>query len=199
MPDRMPRPAPADADPLAREPFFAAVHRRRPDVDLVVLPPDPGPPERRSGEPATAELLACLVAAVEGVAATLAPSLPDGAGTRSLWEAAGPAAVRRRLTTSARVDDPSGWLGGVARTLEDAGWQLRTTSGAFDRLVARRHCGPDEPARGRLELVATAAPTGAVTVSARSVAAVVEPRRLAVLVGERRGGDGDPDDEGAPS
>jgi hypothetical protein len=118
------------------DPFFAAVRRRHPDVDVVLLPP---PAPQAAVDPVTDD----------GVAATLAGVATEA---RLLWSAvaaddserpdarlefgADPSRVRAVARLATRRDDGSALLVRLRDELAGRGWEVRRAPrGAVDRLT----------------------------------------------------------------
>lgn len=113
-------------------PFWAAVRRRHPDVDLVVLPDEQPVPE-----PAVDD--AAVHAAVERVTATvrdLADDAPDTPAAVAYGPTEGTVVARARV--SAGRPDGHEVLGALRRRLEADGWEVRRLEGEVLRLVGRR-------------------------------------------------------------
>jgi hypothetical protein len=151
-------------------PFWAAVRRRHPDVDIVVLPDEREP----AGEPAGAvelatalELTGAVAARAWAAVATEAPG-PPGAGF-----AFGPdeAHVVARARVSAQAD-PSP-LPALTAALQAEGWEVRELPGAARRLVARH----DDA-----ELVASYADSGVLVLTVSSAPLLVGVDRARELV-----------------
>jgi hypothetical protein len=120
-------------------PFFAAVRRRHPDVDIVLLPP-----EQRAGEP-----IQQVEPAGEQQLAN-AFDLATGTATKAWAEAVGdgqvpdtrfafgddPASVEARARVAGRVGDSP--LEELAAALTRAGWELAYRAGDVSQLVGRR-------------------------------------------------------------
>jgi hypothetical protein len=156
------------------DPFFAAIRRRHPDVDLVVLPPEP------LEEPAETVDDATLARVVELVAAEAA----------DLWSAVAPesqVAPETRLgfghreadvRVVARVvehrEDGFALLVRLRGQLEDRGWFVQRPPGGLERLVAELDGG---------HLVASyAEQSGAVVVELSSTVLPVGVERARELV-----------------
>lgn len=133
-----PRPL---SDPLG-DPFFDAVRRRHPDVDIVVLPPVPPPlPADPLGsvEPVGDDEVAATLIRV----ATLARQLWATAARESAAEpqsrlsyGAGPGAVRATARVATRRDDGFHVLVALRHDLETNGWEVTRPPGAVERLLA---------------------------------------------------------------
>ena len=117
-------------------PFFAAVRRRHPDVDVVVLPEDAGAPG------ATTDLLddAALEAAAADAGAAVTALTGTEPDTRLTYAGeVGTVRVRSRSTVEA-ADDRA--LTTLRERLAADGWLVRRLEGA-PRLVARREADVD--------------------------------------------------------
>ncbi len=155
-------------------PFWAAVHRRHPDVDLVLLTDEPPPPAADSPVSATdAELTAALdrVAAyasgawaiATGGDVALRPGLRFGPREHTV--------VARVQATATLGRSP---IAGLADALDEAGWRTARPRSAVDLLVAQR---------STVELRASFAPTGALSLTVTSAPLVVGVDRARELVG----------------
>ena len=158
-----------DAQPLARDPFLRAFHARHPDVDLVVLPPDP---EATDDEPPlTADDLPALAAAVRDAYDELATALgrdrDEGADAVTAgWHRDSRSGLwRHDLRAQWRVPHPHAGLvlRSLGETLLARGWEAGPRSTSTPSLEAVR-----DPVR----LVARAQPVGVRLVLA------TRPRRL---------------------
>lgn len=151
-------------------PFFAALRRRHPGVDVVVLPEDAG-----AADPTT-DLLddAALEAAAADAGAVVAGLTGADADTRLTYAGeVGTVRVRSRGTVEAADD---GALTSLRDRLAADGWQVRRLEGA-PRLVARREAGTD------LHLRASYAPSrGVVLVEVTTGALPVGDQRAKQLV-----------------
>lgn len=115
-------------------PFWAAVRRRHPDVDIVVLPDE---------RPAAGEAVddAVVLAAVDRVTATVRDLTGDiDAPGAEAAPAYGPTegTVVARSRTSTRRDDGHEALAALRTRLAADGWDVRRLEGGVARLVAHR-------------------------------------------------------------
>lgn len=108
------------------DPFLAAVRRRHPDVDLVLLPPEPPPPE---ADPAALDEVRTDLETVRARAEQLGAA---GEERIELGTVAG--AVRASARSVTRTDDTS-VVDGLAAAAAGHGWDLRRHRGAVDLLV----------------------------------------------------------------
>lgn len=125
------------SDPLG-DPFFDAVRRRHPDVDLVVLPPVPASPA--SLEPvgdddvaASMVRVATLARQLWASAARESTAVPQGRFTYG----AGPGTVRGTARLATRHDDGFHVLVALRHELETHGWEVTRPPGAVERMVGR--------------------------------------------------------------
>jgi hypothetical protein len=119
-------------------PFFAAVRRRNPDVDIVLLPPEePG----EAGEPVTDAEVEAVVARMAAVAARAwsdATELPAEPETRvGYGPERGTVVVKTRLM--ARAADGEQLVEALFSVLADDGWRVaRPDGGGVSRFLGRR-------------------------------------------------------------
>ncbi|MFC5179280.1 hypothetical protein [Nocardioides taihuensis] len=164
---------------LAADPFWASVRRRHPDVDLVLLPPEPppaGPPTDPRGDDEAAALVATARAAVEEAARTLRLPLVAGAPPRAVvafGTVEGTVVVRVRASAR-HVADP-GLLARLREQLEQRGWHPRRAEGEVARIAA----GSD----GLRIRASYAAASGAFLVEVASAPLAVGRERAAALAG----------------
>lgn len=117
------------------DPFFAALRRRRPDIDIVILPPadPPGPlPE------ATADELSRSAQVVDETFAAVAARVPDPTSDGPKWETYNSENVRRWAQLEARTADGGAILAGLDQAFRDAKWHSRVAVKAFHRWTASR-------------------------------------------------------------
>lgn len=157
--------------------LFADLHRRHPDVDLVILPPSPPPvdlPEATDDE--VAATFSDVAWATRQVWTSIAPDSAAEAAVR--WSyAADPGQVRAVGRVVDLRTDGFHLLVGLRHELESHGWEVARPAGAVERLVGRL----DD-----LTLSASyAEPTGALVLTVSSESLVVGPERAVTLV---RGG-----------
>jgi hypothetical protein len=138
-------------------PFWAAVRRRHPDVDLVLVPDEAPAPD---GAPVTADALS---AAAARVAAYATGAWALATGVEELFEPTigfGPAehTVVARVRASARAAGSP--LAALEAALLDAGWRTTRPTAAVELLVAQR---------SGVELRASYAATGVLTMAVESV------------------------------
>ena len=119
------------------DPLFAALRRRHPDVDLVLLPPEPPAPAHRDprGDPAELDArLAEVGLAQERLRAATATSVPDLTPVAPVAPAFGDSESQVRAVVRLRgtgEDDP-GLVERVATALRDGGWAVRVAGGATE-------------------------------------------------------------------
>ncbi|MFD7075226.1 hypothetical protein ACFV9G_13550 [Nocardioides sp. NPDC059952] len=114
------------------EPFFNEVRRRRPDIDLVILPPVE-PPARR----ASAEDVAASVEVVDAAVAAIVPRIPGAVVAEPRWEPVSHNDVRRRAEVSADLPDGAATLERLRQAFAEARWESRLEVKAFHRWTAR--------------------------------------------------------------
>jgi hypothetical protein len=117
-------------------PFFAAVRRRHPDVDIVLLAPEPADDDHR--EPVTERQLANAFDLTTGTATKAwAEAVGDGQVPDTRY-AFGPdeASVTVRARVAARLDGSA--LVPLAAALSQDGWEVAQRPGVVSRVAARR-------------------------------------------------------------
>jgi hypothetical protein len=153
--------------PLPR--FWAAVRRRHPDVDLVLLAGEPPPP---TGEASEADLEAAVerVAAYASGAWAVATDAGD-ALTPTLRFGPREDTVVARVRVSGRC--AASPIPTLASALVEAGWTATSPPGAVELLVARR---------AGVELKASFAPAGVLSLTVVSAPLLVGVDRARELV-----------------
>ena len=117
------------------DPFFAALRERRPDVDIVILPPaDPSEPLPE----ATAAELSRSAQVVDATVAAIAARVPEPTSDGPRWEAYNSENVRRWAQLEARTADGDAILAGLDRAFRDARWDSSVAVKAFHRWTASR-------------------------------------------------------------
>ncbi|GAA4733122.1 hypothetical protein GCM10023350_15740 [Nocardioides endophyticus] len=153
-------------------PFFAAVRRRHPDVDIVLLPGER--PESEHAEQATEQQLANAFDLTTGTATRAwAEAVGDGQLPESRF-AFGPDedSVTARARVSARLDGSP--LLPLAAALAQTGWDIGQRPGAVSQLFAHR---------ATMQLVASyAAANGTFVLTASSTPLLVGVDRARELV-----------------
>lgn len=116
--------------------FFGAVRRRHPDVDIVVLPPEPAPPVQQADEAGLAAVLARTADTAN--AAWAACGQPTGTSTPR-WRF-GPDAGTVLASARADAETTEGHEALVAlrRAIENDGWRVRRLEGGVERLSGSR-------------------------------------------------------------
>lgn len=125
------------SDPLG-DPFFDALRRRHPDVDIVVLPPDPVaavPPEPVGDDEVAASMVrvATLARQLWANAARESTEVPEG----RFAFGAGPGTVRGTARLATRHDDGFHVLVALRHELETHGWEVARPPGVVERMVGR--------------------------------------------------------------
>jgi hypothetical protein len=116
-------------------PFFAAVRRRHPDVDIVLLAPDPPAATTEGADRAQVEesLRRTIAVAAEGwLAATDRDDEPEA----RLGFGPDPTSVVARVRSTTTFEESP--LPDLAARLARQGWRLGYLPGAAERLIARR-------------------------------------------------------------
>jgi hypothetical protein len=123
------------SDPLG-DPFFDALRRRHPDVDVVVLPPEPPPlvQEPVGGDEVAATLtrVATLAQRLWASAARESTAAPDA----RFRYGTGPETVRATSRVVTRRDDGFHVLVALRHELETHGWEVTRPPGAVERILA---------------------------------------------------------------
>lgn len=136
---------------LDREPFFAAVHRRHPDVDIVLLrgepDVDPADPQAQRGDPETVDVEEARRrrAGAQALLGILLELLAPGLGQAteapvSGWRGSGPDALIAQ--TSVRIPEVGEVTGHTALAttagnLLARGWRVDRPEGGAPRVVAQ--------------------------------------------------------------
>jgi hypothetical protein len=155
------------ATAVPNDPFWSAVRRRHPDINIVVLPDDGGPDEVEMPD-AEPELVESVPAEFDvWVAEVWERLLPhvDCPPTDSRWTpGAPPGSLTRTALLAAEVDEVTALqaLAGAARWLESDGFHVLAPPDGMPRVLAGRDEGA---ARRELQIVHVPA-TGRFAVSA---------------------------------
>lgn len=117
------------------DPFFAALRSRRPDVDIVILPPadSPDPPPE-----ATPDDLSRSAQVVDATVAAIAARMPEPTSDGPIWEAYNRENVRRWAQLEARAADGDAILARLDQAFRDARWHSSLAVKAFHRWTASR-------------------------------------------------------------
>jgi len=115
------------------DPFFAALRARRPDVDLVILPPAPPP---RPVPAASASDLNQSERVVDATFAAIAARMPEPTSDGPSWEAYNSENVRRWAQLEARAADGDAILASLDQAFRDARWHSTVAVKAFHRWTA---------------------------------------------------------------
>jgi len=113
-------------------PFWAAVRRRHPDVDIVILP---------AGEPAPpADLVddEVVVATVDRVNAAVDSLGGESPAAARIGFGPDPGTVVPRVRLASHRDDGIAMLNRLRDQLEEQGWTVRRPGGGVARLVGHR-------------------------------------------------------------
>ena len=117
------------------DPFFAALRERRPDVDIVILPPA-DPPEPLPE--ATSDELSRSARVVDATVAAIAARMPEPTSDGPRWEPYNSENVRRWAQLEARSADGGAILAGLDQAFRDARWHSGVAVKAFHRWTASR-------------------------------------------------------------
>lgn len=157
-----------------RDPMLDAVRRRHPDVDLVVLPPEPAPVSTAVAED---DQFASTIDLVRGLATALWSRLVTTPDEPPVDPGFGPVpgTVVVRSRHCAIVPDRPHLLTELRDDLQGEGWHFRRPWGAVERLVGERD---------GVELRGCYAPiTGTLLLTLTSAALFVGPDQARRLVG----------------
>lgn len=118
------------------DPFFAAVRRRHPDVDLVVLPPVPPRPAEADPVPddVVASTLVRTATAAEQLWATIVPESTERPGARLAYGSR-PDSIRAVARIVTHRDDGFEVLVSLRHQLEAHGWEIRRPPGEVERIT----------------------------------------------------------------
>ena len=124
------------------DPFFDAVRRRHPNVDIVLLPARPAPAlGRPEASDADAERARHEVAETAGEVWRAAAPLSDKLPEARFSFGATPQAVRATERVVDHRSDGYGVLVSLRHELEERGWELERPAGGLERLVGRCDAG----------------------------------------------------------
>jgi hypothetical protein len=171
-------------DTITNDPFWSVVRRRQPDVDIVLLPPEP-PPAGPSGQPPQdpAAFAEAESARVRAEWAQLVGERDEPTEEQSRWiPGPTPDSVARETTLVLEGADPVHAVAAVERavaSLTDAGWHLLVPPTGSPRVVAGRS---EEIGRRELQLVFAHA-AGRLVLRVSSAGCPVAPGQLRSLLG----------------
>lgn len=128
-------------DALAQAPLLRVVHERHPDVDVVVLQPEPPAPERADQPvPVTDAALDAERSRVEDVLATLLTAAPADTTPRTTWRSAPASHVVPVAEARLPIDGPDAGIAvgqALSARLRADGWDGRLDhAGATPLLLA---------------------------------------------------------------
>ncbi len=113
-------------------PFWAAVRRRHPDVDIVLLPAgEPAPP----GDDVDDQAVLAAAERVTTAVAALGTELPAAA---RIGFGPDPGTVVPRVRLASHREDGLATLNRLRDQLEEQGWTVRRPEGGVSRLVGNR-------------------------------------------------------------
>ncbi|WP_193609270.1 hypothetical protein [Nocardioides lijunqiniae] len=117
------------------DPFFDALRRRHPDVDVVLLPPEPPPadPDAVVDEDLPGAVLARVATLAEDLWAAAARD-SDAVPEARMVYGDGPGAVRAASRVATRRDDGFHVLVALRHELETHGWAVTRPPGAVERI-----------------------------------------------------------------
>lgn len=172
-------------EPIA-DPFFAAVRRRHPDVDLVMLPPEPAlADDDRVDDDAVSASLIRVATQAKHLWAAIAPGAAQEPEAR-LDYGAGPASVRAIARISVLRADGYEVLVRLRHELESHGWEIRRPAAPIERLTAV-FTSTGSARREDLDVAASyAEETGVLTFSLSAGSLVVGVDRARALTNLRR-------------
>lgn len=115
------------------DPFWSTVRERRPDVDIIILPPV----EPMDLQPAASrEELATSARVVDATVAALAARLSGAVTDGPAWEPYDKDAVRRRAQITAQTTEGAGILASLDHEFRAARWHSRLAVKAYHRWTA---------------------------------------------------------------
>lgn len=115
------------------EPFFAALRQRRPDVDIVILPPTSAPAAPPEASP---EDLERSINMVKATLAAIAARVPGAVVEDPAWDQMGPEGVRSRAYVSASTADGRSILDTLDAAFRESGWHSEVAVKAYLRWTA---------------------------------------------------------------
>ena len=115
------------------EPFFAMLRQRRPDIDIVILPPVGTTAAR---PPASAGDRERSISIVRTTVGAIAGRVPAGGAEEPAWEALGPEGIRCRAQISVGTTDGGSILDSLDAVFRQAGWHTEFAVKAYHRWTA---------------------------------------------------------------
>ena len=112
-------------------PFWAAVRRRHPDVDIVVLPDDPASADAEVDDRTVRSALDRVNSVVDVLGADPPAEARLGYGPQ-------PGTVLARVRLASHREDGPATLNRLRDQLEEQGWTLRRPEGGVARIVGHR-------------------------------------------------------------
>lgn len=127
-----------NSDPLLNSPLLADLHRRHPNVDLVVLPPPPPRPTASPIDVPDEVATRSLARVSEQLTHVWRAATGDVGHPVARWHyAADPGWVRASARISAHRPDGLHLLVALRAHLEQQGWEVTRPPSAVERLVGR--------------------------------------------------------------
>jgi hypothetical protein len=168
---------------VSDDPFFGEVRRRHPDVDIVLLPPEP--PDDPAPAPVDPAALTGVAVEHDAQARALWSRVARGielpAGTTRWAPGSLTGTVARESLLAAEGVDPvtaAAALAGAARSLDEDGWHVLEPDTGMPRVLAGRGEGA-----GRREVqVVHVEATGRYAVTSRGPSYAVAPARVRALL-----------------
>ncbi len=168
---------------VSDDPFFGEVRRRHPDVDIVLLPPEP--PDGPAPTPVDPTALTGVAAEHDAEARALWSRVAGGidlpTGTTRWAPGSLTGTVARESLLAAEGVDPvtaAAALAGAARSLGEDGWHVLEPDTGMPRVLAGRGEGAD---RREVQVVHVEA-TGRYAVTSRGPSYAVGPARVRALL-----------------
>ena len=117
------------------DPFFREVRRRHPDIDIVLLPPEPPPAEPgEDAEEVAAEALIRVATQARHLWSAIAPDAMERPASRFRF-GNDAASVRPVSELNVRRDDGYEVLVRLRHELESHGWEVRRPDGTVEQLA----------------------------------------------------------------
>jgi hypothetical protein len=118
---------------IESDPFWSTVRERRPDVDIIILPPV----EPMASQPAASrEELATSARVVDATVAALAARLSGSATDGPAWEHYDKDTARRRAQIAVQTTEGASVLASLDQEFRAASWHSRLAVKAYHRWTA---------------------------------------------------------------